>query len=275
MELTCEIWDVDGIKKHTVKLSRKNVDQLEKIFDDIKTELERTEKPRESALIFRHVILLLDQYGLLPDDVSVEEAQRLVTRGYLDGGTIKLFEKKHVRGLIDENENMFCLIAGRTNKTYFEGHGARFFWKLTEFTIRLYKWAVENNHTWLAKLLNQTILLVFLFYAYVGSTIFTLIINPLSMIHTVGLGFKQAGEEPFVEPACGWIHTIGINGVKKWNGSFYGHLALPPINFLFNDSFYPGIVGFTGIKIVSNLTTLNYTYFGSAFHVKIDSAPPE
>jgi hypothetical protein len=61
----------------------------------------------------------------------------------------------------------------------------------------------------------------------------------------------------------GWVNTIGLNGLKSWNGNMIGELGGSHIG---NDT---GVIGFTGIKI-ENGNTMYTWLIGTAYHVKIN-----
>jgi hypothetical protein len=58
-------------------------------------------------------------------------------------------------------------------------------------------------------------------------------------------------------------------GVHQWDGAFYGNLLSIPIYFYLIT--WPGVNGFTGLKLVSNSWAF---YFGSALFVHIGPEPP-
>ena len=76
-------------------------------------------------------------------------------------------------------------------------------------------------------------------------------------------------------PARGWVWTNGINGIKKWEGSFYGLISsfYEDYEMMFY-TYYVGVTGFTGISIGRILPTFPSYYFGFAEHVSIGSNHP-
>jgi hypothetical protein len=51
-----------------------------------------------------------------------------------------------------------------------------------------------------------------------------------------------------VFPAFGWIYTAGLQGIKNYNGSFFGKIQYPVKDFF--GTLYTGAFGFTGFKIM-------------------------
>jgi hypothetical protein len=69
----------------------------------------------------------------------------------------------------------------------------------------------------------------------------------------------------FYHPAEGNIWTLGTQGIKEWNGSFYGQFTSPPL-MVFTMGFYPGVKGFSGLRLRMNTTDY---YFGFALNVTV------
>jgi len=107
---------------------------------------------------------------------------------------------------------------------------------------------------------------------------------PAHLCSIVGLGHYDTDRRINVSNS-GWIRSIGLDGVKEWNGSFYGNLPSYPIvtadyywDYYYHlrrastMRYYPGIFGFIGLK----LKTFSETYFlGYALWTKIGPEPPE
>jgi hypothetical protein len=93
---------------------------------------------------------------------------------------------------------------------------------------------------------------------------------PVTLGSVITFGFVAP---PFVEyghfeyyPSGGWINSFGIVGAKGWVGPFYGNIYA--LNLIL--SFYIGIFGFTGLKII---LLDNCFFLGSALAVDIGSEP--
>ena len=87
-------------------------------------------------------------------------------------------------------------------------------------------------------------------------------IFPFHFPNTVSLGYRH---KVATIPSSGWITTQGLLGHKEWDGEFYGGI------YLFGNSRYIGIRGFTGLRIQNNS---NDFYFGWALQVKIRNYNP-
>jgi len=226
-------------KKHTVQLTQQESDEVELLFADIEQQLSEVETREETELIFKDAIVELNKYGLL-GGMNIKQAQQMVTRS----------QKQHKiinRILPDDNSNYFCLIAGETNNTFFIGIPAR------ETILLMY-------------ILGFGIPLIPSLLTFLLSLITTVgnIINPISIFNFIGIGLmKSRGELEFF-PADGWLWTIGLNGIKSWNGSIAGGFGPIIMLWLRTHYYYQGVVGFTGIKLFFNS---KHFYLGTALQV--------
>ena len=101
-------------KKHSVKLTQQEADEVELLFDDMQDRLSAVETDDETIVIFNEAVVELDKYGLL-GGISVKQAQRLVTGEYQKEKTITFIERD--MEILDDNENLLCLIAGEADNT--------------------------------------------------------------------------------------------------------------------------------------------------------------
>jgi hypothetical protein len=131
----------------------------------------------------------------------------------------------------------------------------------------------QHNNLSLYLLFEVLYGLVFPFYAinYLGLGNFISNLNPVMVLSTIGLGGLISA--PYLErylPARGWIYTNGLNGVKNWSGNIYGDTINSNFTifwFLGLIYYFPGIFGFSGIKI--NFPFLGSFYLGHALKIKI------
>ena len=99
-------------KKHTVKLTQQEADEVELLFDDIQSRLSTVETREEAEIIFKEAVVELDKYGLL-GSLSVKQAQQLIV-----GNGVRQNLLKRIDGIANENifdiinANYFCLIGG-------------------------------------------------------------------------------------------------------------------------------------------------------------------
>jgi len=245
VEITTEVCGLKG-GEHTVSLSKEDALEVEKLIDDIKRRLDKVETREDAVEIFNEAVVELDKYGLL-GGLSVKQAQRLVAGRYQNSRMMKLLEKLNP-STSDKERNYLCLIAGKTDITIFEGR----MFRLCSYIRSIFRRSFFGN------LLDG--------------------INPITLRSRIGLGINQVLWNMSLN-ANGWVHTIGINGVKDWNGSIRGNLSTslrviygyPGFTFGYFEVYY-GVHGFRGIKVYLDR---NFYYMGFASRVKISHAPPD
>jgi hypothetical protein len=71
-----------------------------------------------------------------------------------------------------------------------------------------------------------------------------------------------------VFPAVGWIYCVGLQGMIKGTGSFYGNIRHPVKEFL--GTLYTGVFGFSGFKIFCPDHT--WLFVGTALWVDISDS---
>ena len=273
VEITSEFSGLAG-HKTTVKLTQQEAAELEQVIDDIKVKLDNANTREETIVIFKEAVVELDEYGLL-GDLSVEQAQRLVTGRYQDSRVMTLFQQLFKRSQSSDFEcNLLSLIAGKTTETLI----------IPPISLALnrifYTWAylcillLESLNLYLEEFYY---FLVFVLLAassvnYVIQSAFSLI--PIALLNGISFGelYNMPGEGNVINPASGWIHTIGLLGIKSWKDRIFGQIF--PFMCPFFGVTYIGIIGFTGFNIF-NKKTGNTFYMGTAPFVKIGSQVPD
>ena len=101
-------------KKHTVKLTQQEAEEVEQLFDDIEQQLSKVETREEAEIIFKDAVVELDKYGLL-GGLSVKQVQRLFLGRPMKQRAINLMGKtikNTPNGYRDYYNNSFCLLSG-------------------------------------------------------------------------------------------------------------------------------------------------------------------
>ncbi|UCD14202.1 MAG: hypothetical protein JSW60_01970, partial [Thermoplasmatales archaeon] len=198
VEFTAEACGNPGAK-HTVKLTKQQAEEVKTLFNSIRKRLIESDSRKETVEIFKEAVVDLDKFGLL-GGLSVKQAQKLVTGSYQNMRTTKFLEKMYnnFQTSIEKNENWFCLIAGRTTNTFFEGRMSWFFWS---FIL----WILENQ----IKFVPFFIIVVFLIFFALGTL--QDIKSPIARGTRLGLGATYILDNLSAN-ATGWVHTIGLNG---------------------------------------------------------------
>jgi len=278
IEITIEVCGIKGINPHTVKLTKQEVNEVEDLFDDLKRKIEQANTKDEVIDILNVAIKELDKYDLLPDGISIKQAQSLVMGQHQNSKVFNLLEKvyKIQRKDFDDNENVLCLIAGG---------GCHFFESYLSFASRRVSNIFGELESWASgKDLKNLAHLFYSFTKLFGLNIPTMLfffglVNPIcfgNIIH-YGILLNDNWEDPSYTPSDGWVYTYGLNGLRTWsNNDLNGNLPIKPLELGSNEPLglgdtihYPGVLGFTGIKFGP------FYYLGSAVWVKIGTEPPE
>ena len=238
-------------KKHTVRLTQQEADEVELLFDEIEQRVSKVETRDEAEEIFKDAVVELDKYGLL-GILSIKQAQQLIVESTVRQNLLKRIDGKDVESLDDETENYFCLIVGHLSHMVSQNPLVR---RFGIFMEKLLEFALETDIFVLFEAIYQLYILIQTF-----SFIYIDLLLPFSFFRALSAGlhgFSPATTEEWWHPAKGWVHSFGLNGVKSWEGDLWG-VASGYLIYGFFVHFYPAILGFTGIK----LTNEDYeTYF--------------
>jgi len=223
-------------------LINKNVQHVEaeKIFNDVKLKLDKVTMKQEALTLFKETIVELNKYGLLPKGMTVKRAQRLVTSCFLRSELVQPFQNNNE----NNSGNANCLVIGMTNNIFFRPYPALIM-DIPILSNLVFNSSLRNITWFLALPYLFRFLQPFKFgpYAYVGAR------------------YKLVEQGNITEDnsyfSTGWVWTLGSNGFKKWNGTFYGGLYTKYEKFVNNNysSFEiwdpVGMVGFIGIDFFS------------------------
>lgn len=266
VEITTEICGINEANSHIVKLTQEQVKEIDTLFESIKSRLDSAKTREETVSIFNNAVVELYNFGLLPDNMSIEESQRLVAgenyHSKLIRNVERLFNKKQNYSSLPEEINVLCLTASKATNLDFlklprKGHIriGLFFqylgniaYVLTQFFKdcgRVLIWKGLENITWVL------FYLALIFFSYTP-------FDPafaMQLCRGVTFGYRQKNvldEESIYYPCNGWVWTFGLNGIKKWNGSLIGRVwtgGYALWSGLISKAYYIGASGFTGIKI--------------------------
>ena len=279
VEITTEVCGLPGQKPQTVQLTKEDAEAVDRLFDEIKLKLDNVESREDTVEIFNKAVVELDKYRLL-GGLSVEEAQKLVTGFYQNPRIIYILEKLNPKPL-DENLNAFCLIVGRASNTFDLGLislasvGAIILNAMAYNTIYFFLMETSFGQFLLEKfpiffwlLFGIDGVLAWFLMLFLASSFF----SPLKAggFTTFGIFYEDDLNPPDYFPAEGNILTVGLNGIKSWDGTFYGQVLSVPIIYC---TYYLGAIGFTGLRIGGWFGNKDTFYLGSALWVQLDSTP--
>jgi hypothetical protein len=236
VEVTTEFSGLDG--NTTVMLTQEQVQEVDQLFDTIKEQMNNAETKEEIVEIFREAVVELDKYGLL-GELSVKQVQKLVI-GHQNPTVIDFLEKLNPTPC-DENENIFCLTVGKVGNITTQS----FFWRVI---IYIFFRLLEKDT---------------LFSLFLAEVLLWSVILPLDKLFTNN-PILLGGEIDFYDGAKGWVKTMGLFGIKSWNGALMGRIDTIWARNL------TAVAGFTGVSIfIDNDSSENF-FLGFARYVKID-----
>ena len=267
VEVTTHFCGINGIGNTTVKLPRGQYQNFEHYLAEFRARLNHTATREDAIPLFKDAIVELSKYGMLPNGMSISQTQRLVTGGNCNIRKLYSYGTRlgNIQGF--NHSNVLCLIAGGTKETSLHSHFEIGCSILTYMLFGLYI---------LAHLVSDDpVVFMNIIYFIQGIRDLYHTIHLLSIIGSGMISFgtcigTEGSIPPFyhLEPATGWITTLGFFGKKSWDGSFYGHIQ-PLLSFDASETiYYIGALGFQGIKL--NRGSEELLFLGSAVYVNID-----
>jgi hypothetical protein len=227
VEITTQVCGIQGFGNTTVKLTKQQYQNLRQYFVEFRSRLNQTTTRDEAAPLFKEAVVELNKYGLLPKGMSVEQAQKLTTRYGKSMDTVqRISSSLGPSGY----SNLFCIIAGRA--TYCAAAspiitGLKFVFSYL-FWVKYYA-------------LIGTLWIYLYFLLELRN--FICVFDLFSLLTFGGINIFG-----WTFPAVGWIYTVGLQGIKNYNGSFFGKIQYP-VKEIFG-TLYTGAFGFTGFKIM-------------------------
>jgi len=265
VEVTSQACGIKGYKDTTVKLTREQYQDLEQYLSEFQEKINKSSTWEETAVLFRQAIVMLHDYGLVPTNMGIDDAQRWVTGGYQVPRQMRLSPSMIKNKQMFNNSNFLCLLTGMTTQTFVIGIpelGVAALMYLLLIPYFLEQISSDESHrmeTILVKLRNLT------------TSIQRLSSKRIIQAGNIVFGTskdKYLPPEFRYLPAYGWIDTQGLSGKKSWNGTFFGGIrTLSGFEFRFY-SYYIGATGFVGITL--NKEDGKKFFLGSALHCDVN-----
>ena len=208
--------------------------------------------------MLNQAIVLLDMLGLSSiNSICDTENRYTSSENDLCSDDLNNF-KSYDDNNVDICENIFCLTSGVPENIHFYNGEEVFLEGLYKLYYILLEWAQKQGFfdnlpfdiEDLSEIPDAIIYLLDLF-----SVAFHIPVG-----HLIGFGSDSKNS------ANGWVHTIGLNGIRKIEGDFYGQI--PILDELGSDINHLGSIGFTGIRI----NPIGF-YLGAALWVKVGLEP--
>ena len=118
VEVTTQAYGIKGFGESTVKLTKKQYQNLEQYLVQFRARLNQTSTRVEAVPLFEEAVVELNKYGLLPKGMSVTQAQKLVVGLSYNLISKNLMKKVPKNNAVNGVLNFFCLVIGNTNQTY-------------------------------------------------------------------------------------------------------------------------------------------------------------
>ena len=277
--VTSQACGIQGFGNTTVKLTRQQYQNLEQYLVDFRARLNQTTTREEAVPIFKEAVVELNKYGLLPKGLSQREAERFVLGAYEHPRYPGVLGRVHSpsRGF----ENSWYLVTGLTRRTSSMG-----FLPLTVLlgSLGLFELASWCELMHVGYHLGQIYMTLFWLFLYLGVESLALGVILALISHTVPIagfgmvsfgGFQSNGYWAYPVPASGWLYTLGANGKKNCSGEFFGNLTVSS-KWRVEEAIelfmpFPGIVGFTGLKLGFYGEYSNKFFIGTALAVGVES----
>ena len=241
-------------------------DETEKIFNELQVKLDTVTTKQEALVLVNEAIVELHEHGLLPKGMTVKRAQRLVTGCFLKAELLQPSQKSEG----NDTGNTNCLVVGIATETYFRPYPSLI------MDIPIIDYLVFNSN--FSKYFN------FLAWFYVIRVFSPVKFGPYAYVGNRYKGVEDGNITDEISTSSGFVWTIGANGIKKWNGSFYGGLYTKYMKTVYENNTYElwdpvGIRGFVGINFFNFISFLSSNelpsfYIGFAREVNFTYSPP-
>jgi hypothetical protein len=238
------------------------------IFDDLKNHLSTSKSQKETHQLFNDTIIELAQHHLLPDDLSIKEAQRLVNTHPRIHPLLQRISQQHqplnTEGVI---QNTFCSVAGNTSNTHVAKLAKR-------IALRMYYVIDYNTGNEPLRNLATGVYIIFNELSKMNS----LFLQKDGRHLGVCLYFGNYHYTPYpnwLSPAQGWIETEGLKGKQNITGTFWGQTMTggwqPQVDWYMNYT-WRGCLGFSGLIYYSGPDTVYF--IGTALAVNVGPNRP-
>ena len=267
VEFTTEVCGLNG-GKQTVKLTQEEANEVEVLFDSIRERLNATESREEAEEIFKEAVVELDKYGLL-GGLSVKQAQKLVIGKYQNPIVKRVIDRIYKRypQMLDDDENRFCMIAGKVDTTMFKGILHIFGFKIYEIL-----WLIcQNINDSDLRDAMETLMTLPWLIPFIVITLHDEL-KLFAFGDKVYVGVKSGK----YYPTEGWITTRSSTKEKSWSGKLWGNLPFKLFIIdqgIYKTTWYPGVWGFKGIRIL-DIETNEISLIGFTSWVKLTKEFP-
>ena len=183
VEITTEVCGIDGINSQTISLTKEDADTVEKLFDEIKSKLDRAETREETVTIFNEGIVELDKYGLF-GDMDIEKIQNQISNRFIQPKRTNFLGK-----IVDFNfpffSNLCCFMFTNVSSGYFP-------------------YSMEFNIWWLLALVPDIDFVILVVNFLILLSFFPLKFMNIVLLYPQGINFQSTT-----------IYSLGFKGYKE------------------------------------------------------------
>lgn len=203
--------------------------EVQKVCDNLKARFDTVTTRQEAVGLMHDALIELNYHGMLPKDMTLRKAQRR-----LDQALARAHLPITLSAGANGTGNTNCLIFGFTTSVYL--------WP----SLSLYD---HVNHS---TLFGRAITFFF--------ALRTFSLVKCGQNAQIGYKFLAMRDGNIsvnrIEPAKGFVWTMGTNGIQKWNGTFCGAVNCTHVTFTDGSTSYDwwdtiGIRGFAGISLLN------------------------
>ncbi len=217
VEVTTQSCGIQGYGNTTVKLTREQYQELEEYLVEFRARLNQTSTREEVIPVFKEAVVELDKYGLLP-------------RGLSEKQIIKLILRLNEQRLPVLDANYFCLVSGKTTNTLSYGPLATV---ADDILLLIFLLLSNPRHLsgtlfgdfieWLLNILwiiKETIMTISagLFFIMLWTGGLFSVYSPIGLLTLLTFGYTTGNYENEKYPSSGWVYSIGLTGMKKYDG---------------------------------------------------------
>jgi hypothetical protein len=261
VDLMAEICGINDVDSRTVRLSKEQYNLLQQYLFEFQNRFNNATTLREALPLYKELVIQLATFDLLPKGMTIQQALNRMLQGL--GGYKTVNQPATLpQNTADSGYNIGCLISGELHHvlSYFVPVVLPlaaaylllfllFFSRLAVFefiTALFFPWYWRRPDPFILDVL--TILMDKLQKSFVSYFTWT--------AYSPGAFFSRIR---FIENmGTGRVRTIGLLGVKQWDGNLKG--IIPPIN--------DTVIGFTGFKL-ANIGGESFFFTGCALAVGV------
>jgi len=278
VKFVTDVCGVEKIQPHSVQLTVQQASEIDSLFQTLKNNLNHIKTQDEAKQLLRDALSKLNTYGVLPKEMSVDQALDLVMSRYYDDRNLKSIGvpiPTTTNSLEENNTNLLSIIVGHTTHTSFQtprntaGIISTSFFSIPAIIIMFFYMGYLFFGTHNRPLLELVGALAFTFLqSYAKIIAFSAVRSGISAY--ANIWFTSFNSK-------GWLQSIGLTGKHFVNvttdANLVGNLRIGSLGRFFNAFTGAGnsigVKGFTGLHFNLDTGSAESYYLGSALMVSV------